>query len=121
MHNRHAPKAAGIRGVYATKASNYTASVTLLDFIAGNSDFVSQPAPGDVRARHDFQTRTIIGPRASLVIDGTPFTPAVGDRWTETIFGEVCRFEVTDDQTSDAATFSDTGRTRIRIRLKRVN
>ncbi len=121
MLNRQAAAAAAITGVYTRKAGSYTQSVTLTDFIAGNSDYVSQPAPGEVRARHDFQTRTIIGPRESLAINGTVFTPAVGDRWTETIAGTSFTFEVTDDENATAVTPSNTDRSRLRIRLKRAH
>src|SRR4051794_24570736 len=94
--NRLLGVGAAITGVYTRRASAGGGSTMLVDFIAGNSDWVSQPAPGEARLRMDFQTRTIIGPTASLVIDPTegPFEPDVGDTWTEIINGETIIFKV---------------------------
>ena len=117
MMNRLAPAANGVTGVYTRRTSAGGGSFTLTDFTVGNADYVRQPAPGEVTARHDFQTRTLNGPAASLAINGTVFVPDVGDRWTETINGTSYTFEVAETENERAVTWSN-DRTRVRIRLK---
>ncbi len=118
MANRQAAKAAAVTGTYTRKGG--AGSLTLTDFVAGNSDYKSQPAPGEVPARHDFSTRTLIGPASSLSIDDTVFEPAVGDLWEEEIGGETMTFAVSDSAEGRAFTHTDSTKLRIRIRLTRV-
>ena len=95
-------------------------AVTLTDFIPGKSAQMSQNGPGEPATRLEFTERDILGPVASLTQSGTAFTPAVGDRWTETINGTAYTFEVSKMNGLPAWAWCDQQRTRIRIRGKRV-
>jgi hypothetical protein len=116
--NRATAQAAGVTISY-TRLAGGTA-VTITDAVAGRSSQVSTTGPGDIKSRVDFTERDYLIPVASLIQNGTAFEPIEGDRVEETINGTLYRFEVKPADNLKAWDWSDTGRTRVRIRTKRV-
>lgn len=111
--NRSLGVAAGVTISYARIAGGSAINIT--DAVPGRSTQSSQAGPGEPVTRYDLTERDYLIPADSL-----GYEPAQGDRITQTINGTSYTFEVKPNAGLKAWDWSDTQRTRYRVRCKRV-
>ena len=121
MLNRLLGAAGAVAGVFTWPDAVTTTITTAENVVPGASAQSTLPGAGDATTRVTITERVLLLPAASLTKNGTATLPVTGLRWTETINGESCKFEVMPAAGETAWDYSDpSGRTRLRLRMKRV-
>jgi hypothetical protein len=103
---------------YTVKATATTGTIT--DSIPASEQIATDTSVGSHQSRHEANTRHRVIPVASLLSACGVSVPAIGDEWTETINGVSTTYEIKPATGEAAFHYSDTGRTRVRVKGKKV-
>ena len=107
---------AGVAVIYRRQVDDTEISLTA---VRGKTELETQEANG-LHTRANVADFLVVA--ADLIVDGERFEPEAGDRITETLNGETLTHEVmSPGGTMDAWTWSDAGRSVIRLHTKLVN
>jgi hypothetical protein len=121
MLKRLQAKARGVAGVFVWPTGESHPVDETAGVIAGTSNRAEEEGPaGEAAIRFLRVDRAIIVPVTALLKAGQPEQPVVGLRWNETINGVPSSFELMRVEGQPAWDWTDTGRTRYRLNLKRV-
>ena len=123
MLNRQLGLAAAVAGTFTWPTGETTTITTSDGVVSGASRQVSLRGPqqGDAETRIGHGERVLLLPAEALTKSGVESLPVSGLRWTETINGVSCRFQLMGtDALPKGWDWSDpSGRGRLRLVLKR--